>query len=264
MQTGVKTFRSPLGRSLAISLAGLLVVAATAAGEPAAAPAVESLVARHLVARGGRDRLAAVSSLLATGRLVSGASESTFALSWVRPDRARLELVTGGRRMIEVVTGDLAWWVAPDATPPQTGILPPDAAREIAERGDVDGILAHWRARGYSATLGAEEEVGGERAATVDLTRGGGETHRLSLSLRTGLVLRRTSRWGGGGTGVEVEARFSDFRTVGGVVIPFAIERRAGGELLHRIVVERVQLDSTVDPALFVPPPDLRPPPATP
>ena len=264
MQSGSETFRGASSRSLASSLAGLLVALGAAAGGPAATPSVESLVARHLEARGGRERLAAVTSLLATGRLVSGASESTFTLTWVRPDKARLELVTGARRMIEVVTGADAWWVAPDATPPQTGLLPPDAAREIIERGDVDGILAHWRARGYSAAVGGEEEIGGERAATVDLARGDGEAHRLSLSLRTSLVLRRVSRWGGGGTGVEVEARFSDFRTVSGVVIPFAIERRAGGELLHRIVVERVRLDPAVDPALFAPPPGLQGAPAPP
>jgi hypothetical protein len=258
MQSGSRTLRTASGRSLASSLAGLLVALRATAGGPAASPSVESLVARHLEARGGRERLAAVRSLVASGRLVSGASESTFTLTWVRPDRARLELVTGPRRMIEVVTGAGAWWIAPDATPPQSGLLPPDAAREIAERGDVDGILAHWRERGYTAALGGEEEIGGERVATVDLARGGGETHRLSLSLRTSLVLRRISRWGGGGTGVEVEARFSDFRTVSGVVIPFAIERRTGGELLHRIVVERVRLDPTVDPALFVPPPGLQ------
>jgi hypothetical protein len=258
------TFRTASGRSFAISLAGLLAALGAAAGGPAAAPSVESLVARHLEARGGRERLAAVTSLLATGRVVSGASESTFTLTWVRPDKARLELVTGPRRMIEVVTGADAWWVAPDATPPQSGLLPPDAAREIAERGDVDGILAHWRVRGYTATLGGEEEIAGERVAIVELARGGGETHRLSLSPRTSLVLRRISRWGSGGTGVEVEARFSDFRTVDGVVIPFAIERRAGGELLHRIVVERVQLNRRVDPALFVPPADLQRPPAAP
>lgn len=250
--------RGPARRRRGAAAIAALAVAAAAAGRGAPAqPTVEAIVARHLEARGGSDRLAAVRSLLATGRLVSAASESAFTLRWVRPDSARLEMVTGARTMIEVVTRDLAWWLAPDVDPPQSGLLPLDAAREIAERGDVDGILAHWRERGYAASLAGDDELGGERVANVRLERGD-ETHLLSLSLRTHLVLRRVSRWGSQGTGVEVEARFSDFRTVDGVVVPFAMERRTGGELLHRVVIERVELNPTFEPALFAVPPGLR------
>ena len=239
------------------ALAAVLAAGASTLAAEFAAPTVESVVSRHLRARGGRERLATVSSLLANGRLISGASESNFTLFWARPDRARLVLVTGTRTMIEVVSGERAWWVAPDAEPPQSGLLPLDAAREIAERGDVGGILCRYAERGYTAALAGEHAVDGERVVTVRLSRGTDETHVLSLSTATDLVLRRTSNWGRNGTGVEVEARFSDFRTVDGVVIPFAMERRAGGELLHRIVVERVQLNAPADLSHFTPPPDV-------
>jgi hypothetical protein len=245
----------PLRAAVAVSLA---TAAALAWGAPGAAPerSVASVVARHLEARGGRARLAAVRTLLASGRVISGASESTFTLLWHRPDRARLEMVTNGRTMIEVVSGESAWWVAPDASPPASGLLPVDAAREIAERGDIDGILAHFDERGYAAELSGEAEVDGQRAAMVRLSRGD-ETHVLAVSLTSYLVLRRTSNWGAQGLGREIEARFSDFRTVRGIVIPFAMERYAGGALLHRIVVEQVRFDVPIEGSPFTPPLDL-------
>ncbi len=246
-------------RRRAAAVAAALAFAATATAVVAAphAPSVDEIIRRHLRARGGREQLRSIRTISVAGRMITATSEGAFTLTWMRPDKARLELVLVGRPVVETVSGDLGWWLRPDTRPPMRGLLPFDTARELAERADVEGMLATGRERGYAISVAGVEELDGDRVVTLLLTRGEGEVHRLSLSLRSYLVVRKVSKRGYPGTGVEVETRFSDYRAEGGVMIPHAVERRAGGELLHRIVVERVQLNPPVDPALFDPPSDL-------
>src|SRR5256885_8327081 len=90
------------------------LIAAAAASQPLTA---EQIVAKHVAARGGADKLAAIQSLRIDGKVVFGGGD--FAVTAVtsqiskRPDSLRREVNIQGLTAIEAYDGKESWGVNP-------------------------------------------------------------------------------------------------------------------------------------------------------
>lgn len=240
-----------------LPIVGALFVAC-GAPEPAPPPApetVDSLIAAHLAARGGVERIHALRSMRATGTASLGGGRVARVVREVaRPGRIRLEFTLQGITSVYSHDGERGWQVAALSGRFEPEPLPAESAAAAVDQLDIEGPLVDWREKGHVVELAGRELVGGR--ATFKLTErlAGGETRIDYLDAESFLLARTDVARTVGGRRVELETTFADYRPVGGLLFPYSIESRARGRARSlKIAVDSIELDPVLDEARFRP-----------
>jgi len=137
---------------------------------------VDEVVASYLAARGGTERIQALSSIRETGTATaSGGRVARLVREIKRPGLFRLEFSSQGTTSVFANDGETGWQVAPlqgvfepQAVPPEA-----DAAGGVDQR-DIEGPLVNWRAKGHAVEHVGPETLPGGEAFNLKLTHKGG------------------------------------------------------------------------------------------
>jgi len=231
----------------------MALAAAPAVPWPAPAPEARTLddvLNGHIEARGGRQRLAAVRSLRVVGRYAVNSQYSAMRLLRRRPDRYRLDAQPRGRPLTLAYDGETAWWVDPSAESARAAEMPLDGVENVLADADFDGPLIDYQAKGHQVELlGVEERDTGEAyALRVELKRGAVE--HWYLDCRSLLAVERISKHWQYNRTWDLHTFFSDFRPVGGLILPHLIESEFSS--MHRLLrIEKVELNPELPDELF-------------
>jgi outer membrane lipoprotein-sorting protein len=215
---------------------------------------VDEVVAAHLAARGGTERIRALRSIREAGTATaSGGRVARVVREIKRPGLCRLEFSAQGTTSVFANDGETAWQVAPLQGVFEPQVVPPEAdlAGGVDQR-DIEGPLVDWREKGHLVELAGRESLPGGEVFKLKVTLKGGAIRHDYIDVASHLLVRsdvtRTIR----GRPVQLQNIFSDFREVGGLVFPHRIETRSTDlpEVI-RIEVETIELDPELDDALF-------------
>ena len=240
-------------------VAGLAAGCASPASEPAApkveAPAtVDAIVAAHLAARGGIEKLRALHSIRETGKVTASDGRVALVVREIRkPGQFRLQFTYQGTTSVFAHDGVTGWQIAPLQGQFEPGAMPPetDAAGGVDQR-DLEGPLVDWREKGHTVTLAGREAVDGKEAFKLEVKLQGGVTRYDYIDVATHMVVRSDVTRIVRKHATVLENRFSDFRDEGGIVFPHAIETHVKDRPQSlRIVVEKIELDPVLDAARF-------------
>ena len=240
---------------LALALLGVFVPGCSPSKPaPTAQATVDEIVAAHLAARGGADKLQALRSIRETGKVT--ASDGRVALvtrEIQRPGLFRLEFTYQGTTSVFAHDGTARWQVAPLQGQFEPMATPPEAGGEVGvDQRDIEGPLVDWRAKGHVVTLAGREPVDGKEAFKLELKLAGGTTRYDYVDVASYQVVRSDFPRMVRGHATVLENRFSDFREVGGLVFPHAIETHVKDRpQVLRIAVEKIELDPALDEARF-------------
>jgi hypothetical protein len=113
-----------------------------------------------------------------------------------------------------------------------------------------------WEESGHQVELVGLEETEGTPAYKLKVTTKDGDVEYHYLDGEYFIpILIESSREMQGRT-VEVESILSDYKDVGGLMIPHAIESRPKGSSAGQVItIEHVELNVALDDSLFVMPP---------
>ncbi|HEX6976288.1 MAG TPA: hypothetical protein VF147_17895, partial [Vicinamibacterales bacterium] len=128
---------------------------------PAAAQTVDDLVAKHLAARGGYEKLKAVQTIKITRTVATNFANVQVVIYKKRPNLFRSEQTAPGQPTIpRGVNADVAW----DTIQGKIAQRPAPLAAETRDiDADFDGLLVDWKAKGHTVTLeGTEPLTGGD------------------------------------------------------------------------------------------------------
>ena len=232
----------------------ILLAAVALLGPPTVtAQTVDEIVARHLVARGGREALSAVRAVRMTGRATEGPGRQAIVRREIaRPGRIRTEFVFQGTTGVYAWDGSTGWRVSPLDGGLEPEPLPADAAALAAEQADIEGPLVDWKAKGHRVELVGTEALPGGPAHQLKVTLKSGAVRHVWVDAATGLVVRTASTRAVRGREVAFETTFGDFRETGGVTFARSIETGVRGRPRRlRIVVESVEVNPALDDTRF-------------
>jgi hypothetical protein len=233
---------------VALALASLVVGCAAPEPDP-----LDELIARHVEARGGLDRLAAIETMRASGRAIAGPLREARITREVRvPDRIRTEFVFQGVTAVYACDGSQCWFVDPMAGSFDPELMPAEDAALAIEDADLVGPLVDWRAKGHTVELIGTEAVEGREAYKLQLTFASGAVRTDYLDVETALTVRRETTETVRGQLVEIETTYSDFREIEGLVFPHHIRSKAKGRTESlEVVVEEADVNPPLDDARF-------------
>ena len=225
------------------------------------APDLDSVIARHVEARGGASAIEAIHSYEADIRIVEPTFEVDGNYIATRDGRMRIDISVGGERVFtEALDRGRAWTWSPDE-----GVLAGSAAGAAALRHGIEFPskvfgLHEMRPRGHRLELAGRETIDGIDYHALRLTLDDGFEVRYYLHPETWLIEReRTTR----ALHVDVdptpewiETVYSDYRPVGGVLYSYKqVERRVTtGNVLSTGTIREIRINPSLAADRFAPP----------
>jgi outer membrane lipoprotein-sorting protein len=232
-------------------LAGLALAALVAV--PASAQTLDEILAKNLKAKGGVDKLKAVKTIRMTGTMTVGPGmEAPFVMEQKRPNLMRMEFTLQGMTGIQAFDGKVGWQLMPFSGRKDAEPLPEDALKQIEEQADFDGPLVEYKAKGHTLELVGKEKVEGSDAYKLKLTLKNGDIRYIYLDADQFLEVRTEGKTKIRGTDVDGESTIGDYKEVGGLMIPHAVESgQKGSPQKMKMTIQKVELDVPVDDARF-------------
>jgi hypothetical protein len=222
--------------------------------QPAAPlPTVDEVIAKHIAARGGMDKLKSVQALRMSGKMAMGPGiEVPISLEIKRPARMRMEMTFQGMTGIQAYDAGSGWMIMPfgGRTDPQP--MSPDDLKDAEEMSDVDGALVDYKSKGHSVELVGKEAVEGTDAYKLRITLKNGDLRTVYIESESFMEIRQEGKRKIRGSDVEIEASMGDFKDVGGIIFPHSIEQAAkGNPQKQKITLDKIEINPTVDDSRF-------------
>jgi hypothetical protein len=237
----------------------MAVMVATVVPSTAFAQTVDEVVARHVAARGGIEKLQTIQTLKMTRTVATGIGSTIKVIIYKkRPQLFRAEqgpAPPGATMTPRGVNADAAW----DTQQGKIVVRPAQAAAETRDLdADFDGLLVDWKAKGHTVVLEGRVPMPGGDAYKLTVTLKSGLVRTVYLDAKTYLDRRHTGMLNlPGGRQFDVTIDFANWRDVDGVKFPFDItEERTGKEPVVSLVIytEKIEVNVPMDDTLFATP----------
>ncbi|HEX6314341.1 MAG TPA: hypothetical protein VFZ73_05755 [Gemmatimonadaceae bacterium] len=241
--------------------AGILLIPALAMAQ-----SVDEIVARHIAARGGIDKLTAIQTLKITRTVATGIGNNVRVIMYKkRPNLYRAEQgpTTPGAPMTpRGVNADDAWDTAPGGKITLRAEAAEAEARDL--EGDFDGLLVNWKEKGHAVTFEGRASMPDGEALKLRVRTKSGAERIIYLDATTYLDRRHTGVLTLPNGRRDVVTDFSNWQDVNGVKFPFDInEDRTGGNAPEQSLViytEKIEANVPMDETLFATPKGTGPP----
>ena len=228
-----------------IRVCRLIFVAAVAAAivSLVRADRSEELIRIHTEAIGGKERIAALKTVRASGQVVAGGKRMRFTMLAERPDHVRVETENGGRTLVQGYDGhEPPWEFDTGKWPPQYRDMAAPAAKVFVADSEFDDPLVGGDGRGYTAEYAGEIETEGKKLLRLLVTRHLTETFSLLLDPDTYFIVKRVDEKKNAlGTVVHVVTFYGDFRPVDGVLLPHQIAVSVDGRVTQQTKIESLE-----------------------
>src|ERR1700687_5431377 len=214
--------------------------------DAARALTADEVVARHIQARGGMQKLGAIHSLRSTGKAVFGFGdaqiEASFGALQKRPGMIRTEISLQGLSQIEAYDGKEGWSLDPFQGRRDAQRDSGDDSKSRAQAADIDGPLVNWREKGHRVEYLGTEDVDGTPAHKLRVTLKDGDIKTIFLDPDYFLEIREVVETHIRGTERVSQTDLGSYEQVEGVWIPFSIESGPkGGPTAARTTLERAE-----------------------
>jgi outer membrane lipoprotein-sorting protein len=232
-----------------------LVIALLVGTMPAAqSPTVDEIVARNLAAKGGAEKLRAVTSVKMQGR-IKGPGGDMALTSWAkRPNKMRRENISDGQTFVLGFDGMTVWQINPLISHVPREITGPQADRTRQDAGDFDTPLLDYKAKGSTVELVGTETVQGIMMHRLRVTWKNGSIQEVYLNADTLLESRTVMQIEQGNKKAIVTLEFSNYKQVDGITVPFHIRQLHNGQVMVDITYSDLQFNAPTPDTLFTMP----------
>ena len=285
---------APVLISLLLSICAAHPLAAAESKPALAGLSVTQIVDKHVAARGGLQAWRAVQTLAVNGRLDAGTPDSVersaklalqgtgasakraeraaaaesvkaaaaqqvqlpFRLEMKRPRKSRLEIDFAGRTAVQVYDGQNGWKLRPYLNRDDVEPFTAEEAKAEEAKADLEPPLVDYAAKGTRVALEGVEQVDGHNAYKLKLTMKNGDVQHIWIDAQSFLDVKVEGlprRVDGKLRTVWINQR--DFRSLQGLMVPYLYETaNEGNPRTHRMVIESVAVNRTLDDARFAKP----------
>lgn len=232
-------------------------VIAVLAGAFLAAPAMaqdktlEDVLESYYEAVGGLDAWKNLESFKATGTMQMQGMEMPLTLLAKRPDKVRIEFTMQGMTGVQAFDGETAWMLMPFTGSMEPEKVPDSMARNLKEEADIDGPLIGYEEEGHQLELVGMEETEGTQAYKIKVTRASGSVQYYYLDAEYFVPIKVEGTQDMQGQQIQVEQILSDYKQVGGLMMPHSLTSQPMGPV---ITFEQIEVNTPIEDSQFTMP----------
>jgi outer membrane lipoprotein-sorting protein len=220
---------------------------------PVSAQTVDEIIAKNLQAKGGLQKLKAVQTARMAGTMTVGPGmEAPFVIEFKRPNQMRLDFTLQGMTGTQAYDGKTGWMLMPFSGRKDPEPMPTEALKQAEEQADFDGPLVDYQAKGHKVELVGKEKVEGSDAYKLKVTLKNGDIRYIYLDADQYLEIKVDGKTTIRGTEIENSTSIGDYKEVGGLMLPHAMEStQAGSPQSQKMTIEKIELNVPIDDARF-------------
>jgi hypothetical protein len=224
---------------------------APAAETALAAQSVDEIVSKHVEALGGKDAISKVKSVVMESSFTMMGSENPSTTTILDGVGYKNEVEFNGAKIVQCYTDKGGWTINPMTGAATATAMPDDLYNAGKGQIFVGDPLFDYAAKGskvelvgkdgsaYKIKVTSKEKV--ESVYTIDPT-----SYLITTVATKGKMQDQE---------VNITSKLSDYRkTELGVEMPYAYDIDLGGQFSIAIAVKKVELNKTIDPAVFARP----------
>jgi hypothetical protein len=243
--------------------------AVTLSASISSAQTVDELVAKHIQARGGYEKIKAIQTLKITRTVATPFTSVKVVIFKKRPSLVRFEQTPAGQTAAvpRGINAEAAWDSGPG------GKITTRDAKFAAEARDIDadfdGLLVDWKEKGHTLALEGKETFTGWEGHKIKVTTRSGVVRYIYLDTKTFLDRRHsgtvslppppTAPPNAPARQYNFVSEFSDWKEVNGVKFAFAVDEDREGPRdpaqSFATYTEKIEANVPLEDTLFAPPP---------
>jgi hypothetical protein len=227
---------------------GFMAVAALAGAVSLSAQTADEIVGKYIAAIGGKDAISQVKSMYMENSVQVMGNDNPGTTMIVDGVGYKSEIEFNGQKIIQCVTDKGGWMVNPMAGSADPAPMPDDQYK--SRKGDiyVGGQLYDYAAKGSKIeSFGKDGD-----AYKIKLTTKDDVESIYVIDPKTFLVTSILTKGDMQGQPVDITTKLSDYRkTDVGYLLPYAMDIDLGGQFSLTIAVKKVEVNKTIDPAIF-------------
>jgi hypothetical protein len=241
-------------KTLKMLLALLLVV------EVAQAQTVDEILARYYANTGGKARWDSLRNVRMSGTVLTQGVEVPVTILQTSDGKQKVSIRFRGEEITQVAFNGERGWNMNFATQRPEPMTPEANANMKKQVTDFPDAFLNYRKKGYLATLEGKEAIEGKPAYKIKLIKSplkvnGQEQENVVYYFFDPdnyllVAMRNTSR-SEPTRGASVETLLDNYRTVNGLLFPFASKISYNGQPGEEIMLENIETNVEVDPRLF-------------
>lgn len=210
----------------------------------------DELIAKHLDALGGPEKLAAAKTMRITGKssFGSGAIKNATVFEYKRPQKLRMQMSQNERNIVQAVDGTTGWVTMSSKSKIAPGNLPPDVVEMMRDQADFRGALVDYKDKKYRIELAGKAEANGSKCHKLKVTKPSGVVEHYFLDAKSFLVVQIKGKRKFRSGEKEYTVTLGDYREVDGLMVAHSIK---GGLLTGDMTVQKVELNVELPDARF-------------
>jgi hypothetical protein len=234
---------------------GLAVIGFLLANSLLGADRLAELMSMHVEVVGGKEQIAALAAVRASGVIFLPGKRVKFTLTVARPNLLRLESEADGHKFLQAYDGvDLPWQFDSNEWPKRYRGMSDESSDQIMVDAEYDGPLISGQARGFKVTYVGETEVNGRKFAQLQVTWRLRQTFSLLLDPETYLIVYRVDTRPKGEGREESVTHYDDYRPVDGVLLPHEITTTVEGRVTDQMRIDRIEANPPINAGMFTRP----------
>lgn len=215
------------------------------------AQTADEVVAKHIEALGGKEKLATLKSLRMETNLSVQGMEIPVIVTRVHNVGQRVDISAMGMDGYIINTPTAGWSYMPFMGQSAAEAMPEDQVKEAADELDLQGVLFNYQEKGNKVELLGKEDVDGTECFKLKLTTKSGKERTFFLDPKTYYILRTVAKAVVMGQEQEVTVNYGDYKkTEEGFVFAHSIGGAFGqGDM----TVTKLEINKPVDEKVFKP-----------
>lgn len=224
---------------------------ATPSAAAPALPAVDEIVSKHVEALGGKDAINKVKSVYMESSITMMGAENPSSTTIMDGVGFKNEMEFNGTKIVQTFTDKGGWLINPMTGASTATPMPDDVYNAGKAQINVSDPLCDYAAKGSKAELLGKDGT----AYKVKLTSKEKIETVYLIDSTSFLITSAASKGKMQDQEVDITSKLSDYRkTELGLMMPYAIDVDLGGQFSLTIAVKKVELNKTIDPAIFAMP----------
>lgn len=224
---------------------------------PLSAQTVDEIIAKHVQAVGGADKLKTVHSVRLSGKMTAGGFEAGISEAKKRPGMVRQEFTLQGMTAVQAYDGKNGWQIDPFQGKKTAEAMSEDDLKAIKEESDFDdwaavGPIVDYKSKGNQVELVGKEDVEGTPTYKLKVTLKSGDVRYVYLDAENYVAIKQESKRTIRGAEREFETSIGDYKEEGGIMMAHSAESKPkGAPQGQKITIDKVEINPDMPDSFF-------------
>ncbi len=221
----------------------MLLFVAVFASFTLSAQSVDEVLKQYFANTGGVDAWRTLKSTRMEGKMSMQGLEFPGIITNKAPNKMRVDVNVQGMKIVQAYDGVTAWWINPFMGGEEAQPMPDEMSEQIVNQ-EFESPFLNYAEKGHKVDYEGTETVEGANTHKLKLTKKNGDVEYHYFDAEYFVpVMTKTQVKTGPMKGQFTETFMSDYQEVDGLMFPFFMESKMGGQSLQKITISSIKIN---------------------